>query len=132
MKNKRSLTVGIVLGIVIVVGLYFSGNLYNNTGGWTYVKINDKTFVANSAVIYNDISPKHIGVTLHGGIPFIKPTKNGVGNWIPYGTSIYEGDTNDSIYLENKDGYIRLISTDSENWKEGIKMKVEDYNLVEP
>ncbi|MGL5352286.1 MAG: hypothetical protein ACRDA5_03055 [Clostridium sp.] len=131
MKNKRFFTVGILSGIIIVGAIYFWGNLYNK-GGWTYIKINDKTYVANSSVIHKDISPKQIGGTQHGGIAFIKPTKNGVGNGIPYGIPIYEGDTNNSIFIENKDGYIKLISTESENWEDGVKMKVEDYQLVEP
>lgn len=132
MKNERFFTVGILCGIIIVGAIYFSGNLYNNTGGWTYIKINDKTYVANSSEIKKDTVTKQIGATQYKGLSFIKPTKNSGTNGLPYGIPIYEGDTDDSIFIEHKNGYIKLVSTDSENWEDGVKMKVEDYQLVEP
>ncbi|WP_207720953.1 hypothetical protein [Clostridium gasigenes] len=32
----------------------------------------------------------------------------------------------------NNNGYLKLTSINSDNWEDGVKMKVEGYQLVEP
>lgn len=131
MKKKLiSIRIIIVVGILIA-GIYFLGSIFNPANGWVYIKINDKTYVANSAEIHNVIKPKQIGATQYKTLPFLKPTKNSGSNGFSYGLTIYEGDTQESIFIEQKNGYLKLNSTSLDNWEDGVKMKVKDNQLIE-
>lgn len=131
MKKKLMSIRIIIVGGILIGGLYFSGSIYNPADGWAYIKINDKIYVANSAEIHDVIEPKQIGATQYKELPFIKPTKNSESNGFYYGIPIYEGDTQDSIFIEYKNGYSKLTSINSSNWEDGVKMKVEGNQLIE-
>lgn len=112
--------------LLIVSGLLISYICINSSNGWIMIKINNKIYVANSLEKYKQIEGKQIAATQYKQLPFIKPTRNNGSNKLPYGQFLYEGENEDEIFLENNDYFIKLISIDTDNWKDGVKVTLED------
>lgn len=117
---------GYLIALLLLSGIliYFIG--INLSSGWSYVKVNDKVYVANSNDFYEEISYKQIGATQYKEPSFLKPMRNNGSNALPYGHSIYEGEDDTEIFIKLGElKYIKLVSIDStENWKNGIKVKL--------
>lgn len=90
------------------------------------IKINNKIYVANSLEKYKQIEGKQIAATQYKQLPVIKSTRNDGSNKLPYGQFLYEGENEDEIFLENNDYFIKLISINTDNWKDGVKVTLED------
>ncbi len=120
LQKKYMFLLLVLSGILIA---YISINFSNS---WIFVKINDKTYVANSLKLYESIQEKQIGATQYKQISFLKPTRNSGSNILPYGCFIYEGENENEIYIELKDQYIKLVSIDTDNWESGDKVTLED------
>lgn len=112
--------------LLIVSGLLISYICINSSNGWIMIKINNKIYVANSLEKYKQIEGKQIATTQYKQLPVIKPTRNDGSNKLPYGQFLYEGENEDEIFLENNDCFIKLISINTDNWKDGVKVTLED------
>lgn len=112
--------------VLILGGLLILYTCINSSNGWIFVKINDKIYVSNSLERYEEIKGKQIATTQYRQISFIKPTRNNGSNKLPYGQFFYEGEKENEVFMELSDYYIKLVSIDTDNWKDGVKVKLDD------
>ena len=83
--------------------------------------------MANSLEFYEDINLGQISSTQGTSFSTIKPRKNHTSNMLPYGIPLHAGVNEDEIYIELKDGYLKMVSTELEDWKLGEKVKKVIY-----
>ncbi len=116
--------------ILMISGLLIAYICINFSNGWIFVKINNKTYVANSSKRYKEIEGNQIGVTHYNQIDFLKPTRNNGSNILPYGCIFYEGEEDNEIFMKVKDQYIKLVSIENKEWKNGDKVTLADLELI--
>ena len=107
-KKRTKYVLMSLAAVIIMLILFFSGLIYNTADGNIYIKINDKTYIANDADIYENNNFTELGTIEDRCLPFIKPTKNSQSNGFPVGVKVYQGEESDYIYVEEGQWLLRL------------------------
>lgn len=124
-KKYTKILIGIV--ILLVIGLF----AFNMSGGWLYVKLDGKLYVANSGGSEDYPIKEQIGCVQDKIVSIIKPFRNTQSNGFPYGTQLYASDDTSQIIAKFGDKYYQLQDIDTaENWGNGIKVKIKNNTAV--
>lgn len=93
-------------------------------GGWTFLKVNGKTYVLNSYETGTEEDIKEEIGTVEFRFPYsIRPLINNTSTGVPYGTKIFT-TKNNRVAAKYKDKYYIFNSTDGEGWGNGVQISL--------